>query len=205
MKMRTLDLMIAGFVIAALAPSTAGAATTSHLVAKGSSADVQVANISADGCIQIGVNLTAATFVSRPDGSSGSELVAGLFLDDFCNFTHESGFTFIPLTNEVQIGNSAATLNVTFTIETFDDLGNGPFTHTISANVQLAGTNDTTSGLSLSRFRGGGAHVVSNGRSVSNFATVGGQVSVDSQPLLPDGFASGSIERSMNVIISVTK
>jgi hypothetical protein len=85
-------------------------------------------------------------------------------------------------------------------IETFDFDGN-LHDRVIVANVQLQSTPDVTSGMSTSRFVGTNARFISSGHSVSNVATVTGQVSLDGQPLLPDGV--GSIETSMSVSVDI--
>jgi hypothetical protein len=204
--MRTAKLLIAAVTILILGPTAARAATTTHLVQRGSTANVQVSNLSADGCIQIGLNLSATTSVTRSDGTTSAGLIASLFRDDFCNGIFEFGAAFVPLTNELQLGNGnkTATLNLTVPIDTFDLDGNVR-TRVVSASVVLSSTSDTTSGMSHARFSNGNITVVSSGHSVTNDATVAGQVSLDGQPLLPDGFAFGSIETSVSTMVDITK
>lgn len=204
--MRTRGVILAGFLVAALGPGAARAATTTHLVESGTGADVQVSAGSADGCVSIGVVLDPATSITRPDGGTSSGVSVIVFRDDFCNGTFEFGFTTVNLTNEFQTspGTHSATLNVTVPIQTFDFDGNAT-NRVVAANVQLQSTADTTSGLSTARFAGSGLRVVSSGHSVSNVATVTGQVSLDGQPLLPDGFVTGAIETSMSVTVDVSQ
>ena len=89
-------------------------------------------------------------------------------------------------------------------IQTFDQDGNS-YTRVVVANLQLQGTSDSTSGLSTSRFTATGLRIVSSGHSVSTMANVTGQISVDGQPLLPDGSVVGSIEKSMSVTVDITQ
>ena len=204
--MRTLGIVFSGFLAAALGPTAARAATTTHQVVSGTGADLDASFSSADGCIQITLSLNPATSITRQNGGTGSGLDADMFRDDFCNNTFEFGFTTISLTNEFQTGpgNQSASLNVTVPIQTFDQDGN-PHTRVVVANVQLQGTSDTTSGLSTSRFTASGSRIISSGHSVSTVANVTGQISVDGQPLLPDGSVVGSIEKSMSVTVDITQ
>jgi hypothetical protein len=207
MNMRTLGIVFfAGFLVAALGPGAARAAPTTHQVISGTGATVNTFLTSADGCIQIAVFLDPATSISRQGGSTSMGLEASMFRDDYCNGIFEFGFTTVSLTNEFLTtpGNKSATLNVTVPIQTFDLDGN-TYNRVVVANVQLQATSDTTSGLSTSRFSGSGQHIVSSGHSVSTVANVTGQISLDGQPLLPDGSVSGTIETSMSVGVDITK
>ena len=206
--MRTLAIVFASFLVAAVGPSGARAATTTHLVESGTGAHVNVSSLSADGCIQIGLTLDPATSITRGNGGTSSAgLVASLFRDDFCNGIFEFGSAFVNLTSnqfQTSAGNHTASLNVTVPIDTFDFDG-VVRTAVVVANVQLQGGNDTTSGLTTSRFSGGNLRIVSSGHSVSTMAPVTGQISVDGQPMLPDGSVIGGIETSMSVSVDITK
>ena len=204
--MRTLEIIFASFLVAALGPSPASAATTTHLVESGTGAHVNASLTTPDFCIETSLTLDPATSITRPDGGTSSGMSISLFRDDFCNGTFEFGFTTVNLTNEFQVspGNHSATLNVTVPVQTFDFDG-VVRTRVVVANLQLQGTADTTSGSSTSRFVGGNTRIVSSGHSVSNGATVTGQVSVDGLPFVPDGAVVGSIETSMSVTVDITK
>jgi len=204
MNMRTLTIVFASFLVAALGPTAARAATTTHLVESGTGAHIHVSFFSDDGCIGIAMTLDPATSITRQDGTTSSGLTISLFRDDFCNGIFEFAFTTVPLTNEFQTspGHHSASLNVTVPVETFDFDG-VVRTRVVSANVQLQGGNDNTTGISKSRFNFGGLRIVSSGRSVSTLADVTGQISLDGQPLLPD--AAASIETSMSVTVDITK
>src|SRR5262252_8268446 len=112
--MRTLKVIIAGFVAAALAPSAGHAATTTQFFSRGVGIDADVGYVTPDGCTAISVSIDADTPVDRPDNTSGGEAVVAVFRDDICNFTfHEVGFGFIPFTTELTMGsgNRSATFN----------------------------------------------------------------------------------------------
>jgi hypothetical protein len=207
MNMRTLGIVFAGFLVAALGPGAARAATT-QVVESGSGASIDTFFTSADQCIQIAVFIDPATSVTRgPNGSTGSGMDLSMFYDDLCNDIFEFGFTTVGLTNEFQMGNGnhSATLNVTVPITTFDDFGGGT-DRVVVANVQLQATSDTSSGNTQSRFdSGSGLKDISNGHSVSTVANVTGQISVDGLQLLPAGSVTASIETSMNVFVSLIK
>jgi len=204
--MRTLEIVFASFLVAALGSSAARAATTTHQVQSGTGAHVNASVATPDFCVETGVVIDAATSVTKQNGGTSSGASVSLFRSDNCNGIFEFGFASIDLTNQFQTnpGNHTATLNVTIPVETFDSEGVAR-TRVVVANVQLQSTGDTTSGLSTSRFSGGTLRIVSSGHSVSNLANVTGQVSVDGLPFLPDGSAAGSIETSMSVSVSITK
>jgi len=204
--MRTLKIVFASFLIAALGPSAARAATTTHFVQSGTGAHVNASVTTPDSCVETSVIIDAATSVTRQGGGTSSGASVSLLRFDMCNDIFEFGFASVDLTNQFQTnsGNHTATLNVTIPVETSDTDGVDR-TRVVVANVQLVSTGDTTSGLTTSRFSGGTFRFVSSGHSVSNLANVTGQVSVDGVPFLPDGAAVGSIETSMSVSVSVTK
>jgi hypothetical protein len=204
MNMRTLGIVFASFLVAALG-SGAAHATVTNLVESGTGANITASSISADGCVEYSLSLDPATSITRGNNggtSAGMQII--LFRDDFCNSIFEFGFTTVNLTNEFQTGpgNNSATLNATVTIQTFDFDGN-VHDRVIVANVQLQGTSDNTAGVTSSRFVNGKFRSVSNGHSVSTIADVTGQISVDGQSTLPDG--AGSIETSMNVFVTITQ
>jgi hypothetical protein len=206
MNMRPLGILLASFLVAALGPSTARAATTTRLIQSGTGAHVHASLTTADACLEIGVILDPGTSITRPNGGTSSGVSVTLFRNDFCNGVFEFGFTSVSLTNEFQTsaGNHAATLNVTVPIQTFD-LDGVVRDRVVVANLQLQGTADTTSGHTTSRFSGGSLRIVSSGHSVSNLANVTGQISLDGLPLLPDGSVVGSIETSMSVTVDILK
>lgn len=203
--MRTLGIVFAGFIVAALGPIAARAATT-HVVASGSGASINTFFTSADGCIQIAVSMDPATSVTRgPNGSTGAGMDLSMFYNDFCNDIFEFGFVTPSLTNEFQLTNSnhSATLNVTVPITTFGEVDSHD--RVVVANVQLQATSDTSSGNTQSRFTSGGLKSVSNGQSTSTVANLTGQISVDGVQLLPAGFVTAEIDTSMNVSIFLTR
>jgi len=202
--MRTLFIVFAGFLATVLGPTAARAATTTHQVVSGTGVGLNAGFTSADGCVQITLDIDAATSITRQNGGTSSGLDSSMFYYDFCNNIFEFGFTTIPLTNEFQTGsgNQSASLNVTFPIQTF---GDDSHTRVVTANLQLQGTSDTISGASSSRFSGGNLRIVSSGHSVSRMANVTGQITVDGQPLLPDGSVVGTIETSMSVSVDITQ
>jgi hypothetical protein len=203
MNMQTLKIVFASFLVVALGPGAARAATTTHLVESGTGAHVDASYTSPDFCLEISVSLDPATSITRQNGGTSSGMTVVLFRDDFCNNIFEFGFTTVSLTNEFQTssGNHTATLNVTAPIQTFDFDG-GVHDRVLVANVQLQSTADNTSGSTTSRFVGSNSRFISSGHSVSNLASVTGQVSLDGVPLLPG--ASGSIETSMSVNVDIT-
>jgi hypothetical protein len=204
--MRTLGIVFAGFLVAALGLGAARAATTTQVVASGSGASINTFFTSADGCIQISVFMDPATSFTRgPNGSTGAGMDLSMFYSDFCNSIFEFGVVTPSLTNEFRLsnGNHSATLNVTVPITTFGE--EGSHDRVVVANVQLQATSDTTSGNTQSRFTGSGLKNISNGHSVNTVANLTGQISVDGLQLLPSGFVTAEINTSMNVSIFITR
>ena len=203
--MRTLGILFAGFLVAALGPADARAATT-QVIASGSGASINTFFTSADGCIQIAVFMDPATSVTRgPNGSTGAGMDLSMFYNDFCNDIFEFGFVTPSLTNEFQLGNGnhSATLNVTVPITTFGEVDSHD--RVVVANVQLQATSDTSSANTQSRFTSGGQKDIMNGHSVSTVANLTGQISVDGLQLLPAGFVTAEIDTSMSVSIFLTR
>ena len=206
--MRTLGIVFAGFLVAALGSGIARATTTTtHLVESGTGADVDVNYNSPDFCTGISLTLSPVSSVTRgKNGGTSAGMQVELFFDNFCTGEFEFAFTTLDLTNEFQTGpgNNTATLIGTFPIQTFDFDGN-TFNRVIVANLQLQATSgDTTSSMTKSRFdSGSGFRTVSSGHSVSNGANVTGQVSIDGLALLPSGSTMGDIQTSMNVSVDI--
>jgi len=204
MNMRTLSIVFASFLVVALGPTAARAATTTHLVESGTGAHMHVSFFSDDGCIGIAMTLDPATSVTKSNGTTSSAMSVFLLRDDFCAGIFEFAFTTVDLTNEFQTSPSrrSASLNITVPIQTFDFDG-VIRTRVMTANVQLQGGSDNVAGISKSRFNFGDLRIVSSGRSVSTIAETTGQITLDGQPLLPD--AAASIETSMSVTVDITK
>jgi hypothetical protein len=204
MNMRTLTIVFASLLVAALGATPARAATTTHLVRSGSAAHMHVSSVSDDGCVETSMSMDAISAVTRPDGTTSAELDLFLLRIDVCQGIFEFAFPFLPLTNEFQTSNGGqnASLNITVPIETraFDGISR---TRVLSANVQLGSIGQSFSGASSTRFNFFGERIVMSGHSVSATAEVtGGQISLDGQPLLPD--AASSIETFMQVTVDIT-
>jgi hypothetical protein len=102
---------------------------------------------------------------------------------------------------ELSKGGQTASLNINVPIQTFDF--DGVFrTRALVANVQFQSVGQSLSGISSSRFNGGGVRIVQSGHSTSSIAEATGQISLDDLPLSPD---NASIETFMNLTVDTTR
>lgn len=213
--MRTFSFAIVALVVAGVDTSAAHAATTSHLVERGTTATIQVGNsfpTPQPGCaVNVSVEISASTSLQRPDGGASTGAVVTVFRSDECAGIFEFGSAFVALpTSNLQIANNgrSASVNATIPVEmfVFSPSGETTITRTVVANVQVQSTPDTISSTFHSRSGGGGIIIVRNGHGVFSFASVAGQVSLDGQALITmTGSTTGSIQTSNNVQVLIIK
>jgi len=210
--MRIVKLALACVVLLA-GSGSARAATTTHFVERGTTAIAQIFPVfPGDNCSNsISLFVAASTSLTLPDGTTSMGVNVVINRSDDCTFTFEFGSTFVGISSGLTIGGGgrSATINVTVPVDTFqfDDNGSRIVTHIVGVNVQLAAiTSETSADISHVRFGGGGTVITRNGHSVTNTATLTGQMTIDGTPLIgADTFSSNSIETSNFSTIDVTR
>jgi hypothetical protein len=219
MTMRTKTLFIAGAIIGTLTASSAQAATTTHLVLRGTAADLSLGaslpTTQPDCNLDVSLSLTAATSVQHVEGGGGTGAGAQGFIqiNDFCAAAQEFGSFDVALPTGLTTTSRAATLNTTVvvTMSVFDPDFN--FVGTVNRTFVFSSlqfdsvSTDTQSSKSHTSSRFPGFFSVSNGQTVERPANLTGGVTLDGQALLPNPTAgySASFQTSHNVSVTVTK
>jgi hypothetical protein len=217
--MRAFTLFIAAAVTATLASSSAHAATTTHLVLRGTAVDLSlgasIPTTQPDCNLDVGLSLTAATSVQHVEVGSGTNAGAQGFVQivDFCAGTVEFGSFDVALPTGFTTTSRSGTLNtsVVVTLSVFDPdfnfVGTVNRTFAFSSLAFESLTTDTQSSKSHNSSRFPGFFSVSNGQTVERPANLTGRLSLDGQPLLPNvtaGYAA-SFQTAHQVSVTITK
>jgi len=217
--MRTSKLFIAGAVIGTLAASSAQAATTTHLVLRGTAVDLSlgasVPTTQPDCNLDVGLSVTAATSVQHVEGGGGTAAGAQGFIQivDFCAGAQEFGSFDVALPTGFTTAAQSATLNTTVVVTMnvydpdFNFIGSVNRTFVFSSLRFDALSSGTQTSKSHNSSRFPGYFSVSNGQTVERPANLTGTVTVDGQSLLPNPTAgySASFQTSHNVSVTITK
>jgi hypothetical protein len=211
MNMRTKSIAT-GLVLGllALTVSTAHAAT-SHLVVKGTTANVNLAvslPTATAGCnIDIWLVLIASSSVERSTGSAGTGVFGFLQRVDNCANTFEFGSFDQALTSGFSTGPHSATLATTIPILLQNFSTGGTVTRSLVLNLQFQDApGDTVASISHGMTRALSFKLVSNGHSVFKLATMTGAVTLDNVSLINAGeVAQASLESSTSLIVDITR
>jgi hypothetical protein len=218
--MRTSKLLLAGAVIGLLSPTAARAATTTHLIQRGTAVDlslgVSLATSQPDCTLDVSLSLSAATSVEHVGGGGSTSAGANGFMQisDVCNGRVEFGSFDAPLTSaEFTTGSHSGTLNATIVVTMFVFDPSFNFIGTVDRTLVASGllfdavNGDNTVGMTHQHARFPGFNSVSNGHTIEKAANLSGSLTLDGQAVLPNPSAgySASFETSHEVFVDITK